>query len=188
MPRPKAGLRFHQPWLPARAPHTDELPGPSRSIETGSATRSAKEAIVPVCEVPTNASPHWEIESNPLMQVSPRYLIPPMMGLHFQHEFHRHLKVHPGDLAKRSRYFAGGGTGNLSSVVLTHLSPSSINITGISSTIGYLRPQSLQMNQASLYSFSAPPVVRTQLGQRKISIKVSLTIDSPFSKREILPC
>ncbi len=39
-------------------------------------------------------------------------------------------------------YFEGGGTGNLSSAVFTHLSPSSISMTGISSTIGYLRPQS----------------------------------------------
>src|SRR5687768_18564289 len=80
----------------------------------------------------------------------------------------------------RTRYFEGGGTGNSPSATLTHLSPSSINMTGMSSTMGYLRAQSWQMNQASLCSLSSPPVVRTQFGQRRISISVSLTIDSPF--------
>src|SRR5437867_1882675 len=79
-----------------------------------------------------------------------------------------------------SLYFAGGGTGNSPSATFAHLSPSSINITGISSTMGYLRPQSLQMNHASLCNLSSPPVVRTQLGQRKISMSVSLIIHSPF--------
>jgi len=51
---------------------------------------------------------------------------------------------------------AGGGTGSLSSAVLIHLSPSSINITGMSSTMGYFRPQSWQINQESLCSFSRP--------------------------------
>src|ERR687891_646254 len=81
-------------------------------------------------------------------------------------------------------YFEGGGTGNSPSATFTHLSPSSINMTGISSTIGYLRPQSLQMNHASLCNLSSPPVVRTQLGQRKISMSVSLIISSPFSNQK----
>jgi hypothetical protein len=45
---------------------------------------------------------------------------------------------------------------------------------------GIFPPQSLQMNHASLCSLSSPPVVRTQLGQRRISINVSLTIHAPF--------
>src|SRR5215216_7867442 len=65
-------------------------------------------------------------------------------------------------------------------------------MTGISSTIGYLRPQSLQMNHASLCSLSSPPVVRTQFGQRRISISVWLIINSPihnqyFTKIERFP-
>src|SRR5512132_1797094 len=56
------------------------------------------------------------------------------------------------NLVMRTRHFAGGGTGNSLSATLVHLSPSSINITGISSTMGYLRPQSLQINHASLCS------------------------------------
>ena len=37
--------------------------------------------------------------------------------------------------------------------VLIHLSPSSISMTGMSSTMGYLRPQSWQISQASLVQF-----------------------------------
>jgi hypothetical protein len=103
-----------------------------------------------------------------------------MQGQLVLRETHRRSKDRSTDPASFSRYLAGGGTGKLSSATPIHLSPSSINMTGISSTIGYLRPQSLQINQAPLYSLSSPPVVRTQLGQRRISIKVSLTIDSPI--------
>jgi len=86
---------------------------------------------------------------------------------------------------RKTRYFAGGGTGNSPSATFVHLSPSSINITGISSTIGYLRPQSWQINHASLCNFSSPPVVRTQFGQRKISIEV--VVDTRHARRCLRP-
>lgn len=69
----------------------------------------------------------------------------------------------------------GGGTGSWSTAVFTHLSPSSISMTGISSTIGYLRPQSLQMSHDSLCRSSSPSFSRTQAGQRRISNSSFLT-------------
>jgi hypothetical protein len=41
----------------------------------------------------------------------------------------------------------GGGIGKLATAVWIHLSPSSINITGISSLMGYFRPQSWHTSQ-----------------------------------------
>jgi hypothetical protein len=96
----------------------------------------------------------------------------------------RHLRrlIQPASL---HIYLAGGGMGNASWAVLIHLSPSSINITGMSSTIGYFRSQSLQTSHASLCNISNPSFSRTQLGHRKISSSSELTIYSPifFYKR-----
>lgn len=86
-----------------------------------------------------------------------------------------------GDLAARSRYFEGGGIGKALSAVPTHLSPSSINMIGISSTMGYLRPQSLQINHASLRKLSSPPVERTQFGHRRISFRFASIMEPHFS-------
>jgi len=77
----------------------------------------------------------------------------------------------------------GGGMGRSESWVAAHLSPSSISMTGISSTIGYFRLQSWQINQLSLYSFSIPSFSCTHAGHRNISKRSLLTICSPFKKQ-----
>lgn len=83
----------------------------------------------------------------------------------------------------------GGGIGRSFSFVFCHLSPSEISITGISSTMGYLRPQSSHTNQESLTIFRRPSFSRTQIGHRNISSKSGLTIGSPnmLSNVAILP-
>ena len=89
----------------------------------------------------------------------------------------------PNRISLESSYLmGGGGTGKSFSATFTHFSPSSISMTGISSTIGYLRPQSWQINQLSWYSFNRPSVSRIQFGQRRISNNSWLIIFSPFSR------
>src|SRR5512139_1989796 len=134
----------------------------------------------PGCADPTSARPRWESGSAPAAPELPPLPIRSAGQLQLPHALHPHWSNPPADFPGFSLYLAGGGTGRSFSAVLTHLSPSSINMTGMSSTTGYLRPQSLQTNQASLRYVSSPPVVRTQLGQRRISMSVSLTIRSPF--------
>lgn len=74
--------------------------------------------------------------------------------------------------ASKIAYFgSGGGTGKSASAVETHLSPSSINMTGISSMMGYFRSQSWQRSQLSFSNLSSPSFSCTQAGQRKISSK-----------------
>jgi len=75
--------------------------------------------------------------------------------------------------------------GKASSFVFCHLSPSGINITGMSSLIGYFRPQSVQINHDSLYNFKLPSFSRTQAGHRNISSNSLLTIMS--SMRGVYP-
>src|SRR3970040_563580 len=70
---------------------------------------------------------------------------------------------------------SGGGTGSSSSGTLIHLSPSSISITGMSSRMGYFRPQSgsWPTSQASLTSLSIPSLSRTQWGQPRTPTRLS---------------
>lgn len=76
----------------------------------------------------------------------------------------------------------GGGTGRLTDLYSFHLSPSEINITGMSSTMGYFLPHSSQMSQQSPLLVNKPSFSFTQTGQRKISSSSKLTMVTPIFK------
>jgi hypothetical protein len=89
-------------------------------------------------------------------------------------------EVFAGAVSRKREELAslGGGTGRSSTAVLTHLSPVSINITGMSSMIGYLRsqPGSWHTSQASFTSSRRPGSAlrrrvgpETHAGQRRMA-------------------
>ncbi len=69
--------------------------------------------------------------------------------------------------------------GNASTSVSTHFSPWSISMTGISSIMGYFRPQSLQISHDSLYNVSKPSLSWTHTGH--LNISNNLGFITPFS-------
>src|SRR5687768_15843467 len=118
----------------------------------GPAIRLAREATAPAPAATTSGDPRLKIGSDLGEQESPlrpgrsARRPPSLRG------FHSRWRDPLIILVRKARYFPGGGTGSSPSATFVHLSPSSINITGMSSTMGYFRPQSLQINHASLCS------------------------------------
>jgi hypothetical protein len=79
----------------------------------------------------------------------------------------------------------GGGTGKAPTSVPAHLSPCSISMTGISSMMGYLRSQSLQVSHDSLYNVSKPSLSWTHTGHLNISTNFGfITPVSSFFMKE----